>query len=249
MSKITSRSYIVAAMLLWLPWIMPVKGAVTYTYNDTTDYTASDLVTSPAASATLNYFLRNNATNGTPTTDRSALQTFTVPAAFDLAAITLLVNRVAQNSSTEFRLIDFGTTNPNGSSITTATITAATLLASHTHTQSAAYGADALSALTWALDSSVTLSASRYYGLVVTGKNASNNALVWHRANNDPYAGGRAYLNPAQNTSYTTSDFGTGGSGALGNDWAMGLVAVIPEPASLALLGAGALLMAARRRV
>lgn len=224
-----------------------VQAAVVYTYNDTSGYTASDIVTSPVASATQNYFFRNNATNGTPTTNRSGLQTISVGTAFQLGAINLLVNRVANGSVTEFKLLDFGTTDPNGSSITAANVNAAAVLKSYTHTQTTAFGTDALTTLTWTLDNAVTLSAANYYGLLVIGKDANNNALVWQRANNNPYANGRAYINPTAATTYTTADFGTGGSGATGNDWALGLV-VIPEPASLALLGLGGLFGLGRGR-
>lgn len=224
-----------------------IEGAVVYTYNDTSGYAASDILTSPVASATQNYFLRNNATDGTPTTNRSGLQTISVGVAFELGAINLLVNRVANGSVTEFKLLDFGTADPNGSSITTANVNAAAVLKSYTHTQATAFGADALTTLTWTLDNSVILSATNYYGLLVIGKDANNNALVWQRANTNPYANGQAYLNPTATTSYTTAEFGSGGAGATGNDWALGLVA-IPEPASLALFGLGGLVGLGRGR-
>ncbi len=235
-----------AALPLCLAMTVPAQAAVTYTYNDTSGYADSDILTSPVAAATSNFFFRNNSTNGTPTTDRSGLQTFTVDTAFELAAVTLLVNRVAQNSVTEFKLLDFGTTDPNGSSITTANVNAASPLKVFTHTQTTAFGSDALTSLTWTLDTAVSLSATNYYGLLVTGKNANNNALVWQRATTNPYADGRAYLNN-DGTAYGTAVFGAAGDGALANDWAMGLVAV-PEPASLALLAMGSLCLLGGRR-
>lgn len=220
----------------------PGFGAVVVTYNDSSGYAAGDVVTVPVANATERFFFRDL---------RAGLQTFQVAGSFELEAINLLVDRIGPDAATSLTLLDFGTTDPNGGLITQVQIDAAVALSSFTYIapSSSPFGAapnwnDAVSTLTWTLDTPVTLSEDNFYALQVVG--LAGTPLVWLRTNADTFADGRAYLRNDGQVDYGTAVFGSAGAGALGNDWAMSLVAV-PEPASLALVAVGGLVLLRRR--
>lgn len=225
--------------------------SVIFTYDDTTAYTSGDVVGVTPGSVDTDLFIRET---------RAGLQTFTVDSSENLQAVNILIRRLGPSAVIDFALLDFGTTDPNGSSITQTQISNASVLDSFEYTAPAttAFGdapdwEDAQSALTWTLSSVTGLSADHYYGLQIVGRSdTSPQSMVWQRDIDNGYAGGRAYGisdSDTDTTDYGTALFGTGGSGAQGNDWTLSLTyAPIPEPTSLALLAAGAVLVGLRRR-
>ncbi len=239
----------VAALLLGTA----AQGAVVFS-TGTSAYDDSDLVLVSSAAATV-----SNGTNVFVREPRATMQTFTVGEAFELGAINILTRRAVEGAAFTLTLRDFGNTTANF--FTPAEVDAATPLATFNATITAgqAFGQtsggpdatlDPVTTMTWTLASSVNLVAGRNYALVLDGTSSSTEPLVYQYALGNNYAGGLGYL---QDFGISSSENFRSGNDyfAPGNnqqaDWSLALVA-IPEPASLALMGLGGLLILGRTR-